>query len=459
MSYTSYKAVLSGSIIVLSFFAACYFTFHSTEVPPRINIEIDETDKWVKHYIGSNIERGNASTAIGDIDGNGKADVAICLGSRNTEKESDGIWWFQAPNWKFRRISSPDLPIRWSLALKTGDMDNDGDTDIVALSFNDSNVYLAINPLRQGGDVNKPWETIKILHSPGVHRDGERVELIDVDNDGYKDVIFPRGKPAEVRILFNPSGKLKRHWENKFVGIHGGGDAHDVLCADIDLDGDLDIISATGDKTWLGRVFWYENPNENTRIGRWTRHLISGTYLGNKLLEFISNYRQLNVKLSRFIGYANYGGLQIDDVDKDGRPDVLVTEAHGTPGKVIWLRNPIPPSDSWRKFVIGKQNFPHAALSFDVNGDGINEYWVPDASHEGKRTGGIAYYMLVRAENNEWSRHVVAPPPAVGRQSWAVDMDGDGDIDVVSTTEHSLTSNSVVWWENKVVKMSTESII
>jgi len=267
-------------------------------------------------------------------------------------------------------------------------------------------------------------------------------------------VLFIRGRPAEVRVLFNPLGVPTNPWDNKCIGIHGGSDAHDVLCADIDLDGDMDVVAASGDSTWLGRVFWYEHPDREPRDEAWVRYLISGGDFTNTLLSFIPNSGFLS-RLSRYIGYANYGALHIDDVDKDGRPDILATEAHGTPGKVLWYKNPVPSTGKWSRFVIDKQNFPHAALSFDVDGDEINEYWVPDASHDetgkyGLRTGGIVYYKLIDAKSNQWEKYRVAAPPEVGRQCRAVDIDGDGDIDVVSTADHQSASHtiSLVWWEN-----------
>lgn len=444
--------------IVVSAFVtltAVLFAINRNQEVANITNTIDETKNWIKHDIASKIRRGNVSLAIGDINGDKKTDVLICLGNRNSLQPTDGIWWFEAPDWTFRRISSPDMPIRWSLALTVGDVDNDDDLDVVALSFDDSNVYLAINPLNQGGALNKPWQTIKILESPGIHRDGERLELIDLDNDGYLDVLFSRGRPAEVRVLFNPAGVLTNRWENKFIGFHGGSDSHDVISADLDLDGDLDIISASGDKTWLGRVFWYEHPNNETREGTWKRHIVSGGKITRELHAFASKLSTLNQSISKVLGFANYGGLQIDDIDADGRIDIIVTEAHGTPGKVLWFKNPKKPLDIWTEFVIGTQNFPHASLSFDVDGDDVKELWVPDASFakEGKyghRSGGIVYYKLIDAENNEWSKHIVALAPEVGRQSWSVDMDGDGDLDVVSTSDHAQNNDSIVWWENRL---------
>lgn len=426
MSFEKFSILLLLTLAVISFIFVST-SCHQSDRFGNINI-IDETDKWVQHKIYSNIPRGNGSLAIADINGDQKIDILFCLGIRNTPKSSDGIYWLEGPNWALRRISNPSTPIRWSLSLSTDDIDNDGDIDVVALSFDNSNVYLALNPLSQGGDINEPWPTKIILNSPGIRRDGERVELTDIDQDGYKDVIFLRGKPPEVHILFNPTEKIADSWEDKIVGIHGGSDAHDVYTADVDLDGDLDIITASGDQTWKGSVFWFENPNGLSKEKGWRRHKISSHN-------------------------ANFGGLQIADVNQDSFPDILVTESHGTPGHVMWYQNPILSSKKqWRQYKIDQQNFPHAGLLFDVNGDGKKEYWVPDATHDGRKKGGIVYYQLIDAKNNQWSKHIVAYPPEVGRQCYAYDMDNDGDLDVISTAELDKVSkmNSIVWWENKM---------
>lgn len=433
--YYFFAVIVAVSIASLMVFR----TFRNSEKFNIITTEVDETDQWKRHLIDSNINRDHGhSVGVGDLNGDGKPDVLIAFGERNNSQPSDSVYWYESPNdptisnWTRHRLTDPAFLIRWSMSLTVDDVDNDGDLDVVALSHDNSNVYLSINPLNEGGNVNMPWHTVMILQSPGIHRDGERVVLVDIDNDGYKDVVFSRGRPKEVHVLFNPSGKVLGLWQDKIIGVHGGSDAHDVMTTDIDLDGDLDIIAASGDSTWVGKVYWYEQPNGIPRKGYWIRHRVSS-----------SN--------------ANYGGLQVDDVDKDGRPDILVTEAHGTPGKVMWYRNPNPYTAKWTKFIIDKQNFPHATLSFDMDGDGTNEYWVPDASHDetgkyGSRTGGIVYYKLIESKINLWTKHRVAAPPEVGRQCSAVDMDGDGDLDVVSTADHHTKTHSIaiVWWESNI---------
>lgn len=400
--------------------------------------EIDHSGRWKRHLIDAKVFRDHGhSVEVADLNGDGRPDALIAFGARRLARPADGVYWYEAPKdarsgrWVRRRLTAPALPIRWCMAVAVGDMDNDGDLDVVALSFNEASVYLAINPLKQGGDINRPWRTVKILDSSHGGRDGERIELVDIDGDGFRDVVFPRGAPAEVHVLFNPSGKLAGKWQDKIVGGHGGSDAHGILCADLDLDGDLDLVAASGDGSRSGKVYWYEHPGNDPRGGKWRRH-----------------------QASRY--EMNYGALQIDDVDQDGRPDILVTEAHLTPGKMMWFKNPQPSRGGWRRFVIGTQTFPHEALSLDIDGDGHKEYWVGDASHDrsggfGHRNGGIVYFHMTDDPTRPWTKIRVAAAPEVGRQCRAVDIDGDGDLDIVSTADHFQDKHtiSVVWWENK----------
>jgi hypothetical protein len=401
--------------------------------------EINETNFWKCHVIDAHVKREHgASLSIGDMDNDGKTDVLIAFGYRWIPKGTDGVYWYKCPadprngNWERFRISDPQYPIRWSLATSVADMDNDGDLDVIALSRQKSNVYLMVNPLMEGGAIDKPWETLLVLNTPNEHRDGERIELVDINNDGFRDIIFPRGKPTEVHILLNPQGNIREKWAAHTIGNHGGADAHDVYARDMDNDGDLDIITATGDRTWSGNIYIFENPNTFPLLTEWKRYEISPQE-------------------------ANYGALDIDDIDGDGWLDIIATEAHGIPGKIQWFQNPHAMNNLWKMYTIDLQNYPHAGFCVDIDGDGQKEYWIPDASFYGVgrysiATGGIVYYSKDDISLHKWTRHRVAYAPIVGRQARSADIDFDNDLDIISTADHDKRYGdlSIVWWENKL---------
>ncbi|MCS6938368.1 MAG: FG-GAP-like repeat-containing protein [Roseiflexaceae bacterium] len=93
---------------------------------------------------------------------------------------------------------------------------------------------------------------------------------LDIDCDGRNDIVVGgRGEaPALVWLRFTATGWQRLVIEPSQISIEAGG-----AFADIDGDGDLDIVA--GEDHSGNRVFWWENPhpNHNPDIG-WTRRLI-----------------------------------------------------------------------------------------------------------------------------------------------------------------------------------------
>ncbi len=424
---------------------------------------------WKRHTIATTVPRSFAvSLSIGDLNGDGRMDVLLVEGGRS-HSSSDAFCWWQSPAdpktgpWPRFSITPTTLKPRWCQASETCDLDHDGDGDAVTVSAHaERTVHIAINPLKDGGDVHRPWKIVIIADGGG---ECERIVCRDIDRDGWEDIVYilgeynaRKGETSRVHVLFNPAtGDCTQGWTTVNIGdawetAHREKNGHGVMVADIDRDGDPDIFSASGAHRRAGVIFWYENPGDNPRTTPWRRHKIS-----------------TDVRI-------NYGALQIDDLDRDGWIDLIATEAHGRdcdgvksgcPGDIYWFRNPRTSSKTWRRQTIGRQNFPHEVHLIDVDGDGRNELWAPDGAFiktDGPYVArnGILYFKQSSDPRAAWESYRVADHPETGRQCRPFDVDGDGDLDVISTGDHVSGSGlgygaggtvSLVWWENRTPRV------
>lgn len=124
---------------------------------------------------------------IADLDGDGLEDAVVC------ERTGQRIIYMRRPDstdlhWKETGI---DLP-KWTgmaKAVKIGDVDGDGAPDIVHSSNTYENdnktgvIWLSINC----DATNPEWEWHDISGTVGYKID--RIELLDIDGDGDKDVL------------------------------------------------------------------------------------------------------------------------------------------------------------------------------------------------------------------------------------------------------------------------------
>jgi hypothetical protein len=63
------------------------------------NCMTNESSHLKKHIIKSGIERDHGlTTAIGDLNGDGRTDALICWGWRNIAKDTDAVYWYKCPS-------------------------------------------------------------------------------------------------------------------------------------------------------------------------------------------------------------------------------------------------------------------------------------------------------------------------------------------------------------------------
>ncbi len=187
----------------------------------------------------------------------------------------------------------------------------------------------------------------------------------------------------------------------------------DVFAADLDGDGDLDVLVAS---EWNDRVAWYENQGS----GRFTPHTITTS------LDLVHS-------------------VSAADLDGDGDLDVLaVSESQDG---VFWYENQ-GGAHFGDATSLGYVDEAMSVFAADLDEDGDVDVLSTSLLQ------GVYWY-----ENNGEARFTVHTITENARGAWSVfaaDMDGDGDTDVLSASAHD---DTVAWYENDGSEGFTQRII
>jgi hypothetical protein len=228
---------------------------------------------WTKTIIahsGAGGLLGARSMSLGDIDGDGDLDIAVAIDS------SPGrLYWYQNPGgtdalnpamWHEYLI---DSTINRGADAQIGDLDGDGNPDIVYADVPAAiYVYFAPDdPTNIGG-----WTRVQVAG------DAYHVSLVDFDGDGDLDILRAGAYSALVSWIENPGGANARNpanWreyiieQNSSISI-----ANRVSAADIDGDGDLDIGMDADPSGSTGIFKWYRRPSNPKDVGSYQIYTI-----------------------------------------------------------------------------------------------------------------------------------------------------------------------------------------
>ena len=227
------------------------------------------------------------------------------------------------------------------------DVDEDGDLDVLSASFSDDKIAWYENTDGQG-----TFGPQRIISTAAVRPTS--VFAADLDCDGDMDVLSASFSDDKIAWYENADG-FGGFGPQQVISVDADA-AHSVFSADLDGDGDLDVLSASSSDN---KVAWHENMNGRGDFGR-----------------------------EQVISLDSDGARSVFAIDLDGDSDIDVLSASGN------------------------------EISWHENTTGLGDFG---------------------------ARQIIASDADGTRSVFAADLDGDGDVDVISASE---LAGKIAWYGN-----------
>jgi hypothetical protein len=330
-------------------------------------------------------------TALVDLNRDSHPDFV--LGGRGVKPER--LYWFEyrAPgDWVKHEIGRD---YQSDVGLAALDVDGDGWLDLVC-----SGVWFR-NPGSRG---EQPWERLEFAKDTSGAHD---VVAADIDGDGRLDIVTMGDARTKLNALcwFKIPTDPRRAWERHDIGPPVHGAIAPAGVADIDGDGDLDVVRADT---------WFENKDGKGRD--WIAHK--------------------NISLGRTGPFGVCVRTAIMDIDGDGKKEIVMCDADITGSKAFVLRNVDGKGGEWKtsELPLGFESGSfHSLAVADLNGDGLPDIVVNEQEEllpEGRTNPRwIAWENLGQGK---FAEHILLDAKLGGHELQAADVDGDGDIDLCS---------------------------
>lgn len=362
------------------------------------------------------------------------------------------------------------------------ELNGDNKPDLVIFDRKNNKVNTYLNEGSVGDAVYR--------HSPAFEhlfpRGRNNYYLVDMDRDGFLDIIC--GDIFQNRLIFYQNKGLalpNLEFENRGLleylhysppspgarNYFGNPSQHIPALADVDNDGDIDILSVS---SFGGNLEYYENRQADSGLSKDSLHYFLVDICYGHFKEGFANevlIGQCNTDKYYTRRHAAGSSLLLLDLDKDGDKDLLLSnsgfknmislingyEEYNAAFDSMISWDSIFPRNTQRAII---EQFPSASLA-DINGDGVNDLIVsptfngsgPD--EEIKGTNQTMLYINNGANDSfdlsyQGNNFLMSQSIDLGANASPCfyDYDGDGDYDLFVV--HSGNRNSTLGRKDQI---------
>ncbi|MCB0455600.1 MAG: VCBS repeat-containing protein, partial [Aequorivita sp.] len=299
-----------------------------------------------------------------------------------------------------------------AIHVHASDLDGDGDMDVLAVSYYFDMVVWYENLDGLGNFSNQKIISTQVdgafsVIAADIDGDGDLDVLSGSDNSGiaWYENLDGQGNFSASRIIYNTSG------------------SRSIEAVDMDGDGDMDVLSnSSSNSEW---IFWIENMNG----------------LGN----FVSKHVIDNIGLYFNVIYAA-------DVDNDDDMDVLSVSIGDN--EIVWYEN-LDGMGNFGQINTITHTLEDAWTVFASDSDNDGDIDVLSTSVE-PFGGEIVWFENMDGMGSFGSKNVISSEHQFPRSVIATDIDNDGDMDVIASSQND---DKIAWYENYTILSVAENQI
>jgi len=336
-------------------------------------------------------------------------------------------------------------------SVYAADVDGDGDMDVLSASTGDNKVAWHENSNGQG-DFIEHVITISLEGAVDVY-------AADIDGDGDIDVLAADDSNDKIVWFKNLNGEGSYGTEQIITTLTDA--AISVYATDLDGDGDIDVLSAS---VFDNKIAWYENTDglgsfgpqqiiSNSALsardvfaadldGDGDMDVIAAAPAGNAEVIWFKNLNGLGTFSEKIVitnTAIGVGSVYAADIDGDGDMDVLAGET--IDNEVTWFEN----TDGLGAFGPEQIINNNAEFVRDIHAADLDNDGDIDVLSASSIDNKIAWYENLDGLGTFGPQQIISTDTDGPRSVFAADIDGDGDTDVLSA---SIVDSKIAWYEN-----------
>jgi len=287
-------------------------------------------------------------------------------------------------------------------AVFAADINSDGNIDVLSASSADKKIawYKNMDGLGNFGEQQIIDISLEALRT---------VYTSDLDGDGDQDILSTSRSDNLVVWFKNIDGL--GNFSSQILITENAMGARSVYSTDLDGDEDMDVLSASFEDN---KIAWYEN------------------------LDGLGNFGSQQIITSSALSVRSVFAA---DIDGDGDMDVLCDSSDNGTGNPSWFENIDGLGNFSSQHEITQDTWGSIfTIAEDVDGDGDM-----DVLNVEFGANIIAWFENLDGLGNFGPKLIISIEVDAPRQIRAVDVDNDGDIDVISVSQGD---DKIAWYEN-----------